>query len=75
MCFLKAGDKYYEKLAEAYHLRAIGGNRHTSQPERKKLLKDAAELFKFIGKKVLAAECYYEIEDYITAGIYLSSCL
>ncbi|KAK1439383.1 hypothetical protein QVD17_05200 [Tagetes erecta] len=73
MCFLKAGDEYHEKLAEAYHLRAIAGNTRTSQPERKKLLKDAAELFKSIGKKELAADCYYEIEDYVTAGYIYKS--
>ncbi|KAK9052301.1 hypothetical protein SSX86_028930 [Deinandra increscens subsp. villosa] len=60
MCFSKAGDKHYEKLAEAYHLRAIGGDA--------RVLKDAAELFSSIGKKVLAAECFYDIEDYETAG-------
>ncbi|KAK1439382.1 hypothetical protein QVD17_05199 [Tagetes erecta] len=73
MCFLKAGDKYSKKLAEAYHLREIGWNARASHPERKKLLQDAAELFSSIGKNKLAAECYYEIEDYIKAGcIYRS---
>ncbi|XP_076882632.1 uncharacterized protein LOC143531164 [Bidens hawaiensis] len=70
MCFLKAGDKSPEKLAKTYHLREIG---RASQLEKKNLLKDAAELFSSIGKKELAAECFYEIGDYITAGsIYKS---
>ncbi|KAL8259404.1 hypothetical protein R6Q59_027357 [Mikania micrantha] len=75
MCFLKAGDKHSETLARAYHLRAIGGDGRASQLEKEKYLKDAAELFSSIGKKELAAECFYEIEDYRTAGIFLSSCL
>lgn len=68
LSFLKAGDKYSERLAEAYHLRAMADDAHISQFERKKLFKDAAELFHSIGKKELAAECFYEIEDYKTAG-------
>ncbi|KAJ0433421.1 putative TPR and ankyrin repeat-containing protein [Helianthus annuus] len=75
MCFLKAGDRYSENLAKAYHLRTCGGNGRASQLERETLLKDAAELFNSIGKKELAAECFYEIGDYIAAGIFLSSCL
>ncbi|KAI3796861.1 hypothetical protein L1987_39547 [Smallanthus sonchifolius] len=51
-------------MAHAYHLRGKG---QTSQLEREKCLKEAAELFSSIGKKVLAAECFYEIADYRTA--------
>nr|GEX27345.1 DNA helicase, UvrD/REP type, P-loop containing nucleoside triphosphate hydrolase [Tanacetum cinerariifolium] len=67
LCFLKAEDKYSERLAEAHHLRAIAINASASYPERRKLFEDAAKLFNSIGKKVLAAECFYEIEDYKTA--------
>ncbi|GKA94406.1 hypothetical protein Tco_0816444, partial [Tanacetum coccineum] len=45
MCFLKAGDKYYETLAEAYYLRATAD-------------KDVAKLFGSVNKKELAAECF-----------------
>ncbi|GJV81304.1 multiple RNA-binding domain-containing protein 1 isoform X1 [Tanacetum coccineum] len=56
MCFLKAGDKYYETLAEAYYLRTTTD-------------KDAAKLFGSVNKKELAVECFFEVGDYITAGI------
>ncbi|KAI3797734.1 hypothetical protein L1987_32997 [Smallanthus sonchifolius] len=68
MCFLKAGDEHSEKMAHAYHLRAISDKVQISQLVREKCLKDAAEFFSSIGKKVLAAECFYEIADYRTAG-------
>ncbi|KAK9050881.1 hypothetical protein SSX86_030150 [Deinandra increscens subsp. villosa] len=55
-------------FSKAYHLRAIGGDALVSQLERKKILKDAAELFSPISKKLLAAECFYEMEDYETVG-------
>ncbi|GJR15632.1 hypothetical protein Tco_0798284 [Tanacetum coccineum] len=44
MCFLKAGDKYYETLAEAYYLCATSDKAEFSQLERNKLFKDAANL-------------------------------
>ncbi|GJV62101.1 TPR and ankyrin repeat-containing protein 1-like protein [Tanacetum coccineum] len=66
LCFLKAEDKYSERLAEAHHLRAIALNAGASYPQRGKLFEDAAKLFDSIGKKVLAAECFCEIEDYNT---------
>ncbi|PWA66761.1 DNA helicase, UvrD/REP type, P-loop containing nucleoside triphosphate hydrolase [Artemisia annua] len=73
LCFLKAEDKSSERLAEAHLLRAIAVNARASYPERRKLFEDAAKLFNSIGKKELAAECFYEIEDYKTAGdLYLS---
>ncbi|GJS35388.1 DNA helicase, UvrD/REP type, P-loop containing nucleoside triphosphate hydrolase [Tanacetum coccineum] len=73
MCFLKAGDKYYETLAEAYYLRATADKAGFSQLERNKLFKDAAKLFSSVNKKELAAECFFEMGDYMTAGeIYLS---
>ncbi|GKB76094.1 hypothetical protein Tco_0942989 [Tanacetum coccineum] len=56
MCFLKAGDKYYETLAEAYYLRTTAD-------------KDAAKLFGSVNKKELAVECFFEVGDYITAVI------
>ncbi|GKE63139.1 TPR and ankyrin repeat-containing protein 1-like protein [Tanacetum coccineum] len=71
LCFLKAEDKYSERLAKAHHLRAIAINASASYRERRKLFEDAAKLFNSIGKKVLAAECFYEIEDYKTAGSLL----
>ncbi|KAI3729664.1 hypothetical protein L6452_18327 [Arctium lappa] len=64
MCFLKAGDKNSARLAEAYHLRALADGHQASQLERKKLFKDAAKLFREIGKIELAAECFYEMEDF-----------
>ncbi|GKF00274.1 DNA helicase, UvrD/REP type, P-loop containing nucleoside triphosphate hydrolase [Tanacetum coccineum] len=73
MCFLKAGDKYYETLVEAYYLRATADKAGFSQLERNKLFKDAAKLFSSVNKKELAAECFFEMGDYMTAGeIYLS---
>lgn len=68
MCFLKAGDKYYETLAEAYYLRATADKAGFSQLERNKFFKDAAKLFSSVNKKELAAECFFEMGDYITAG-------
>ncbi|KAI3685051.1 hypothetical protein L6452_34283 [Arctium lappa] len=64
MCFLKAGDKNSARLAEAYHLRALADGHQASQLERKKLFKDAAKLFREIGKIEPAAECFYEMEDF-----------
>ncbi|CAH1443461.1 unnamed protein product [Lactuca virosa] len=68
MCFMKAEDKDSERLAEAYQLRAIAEGIHTSEVERKKVFKEAAELFQSLGKHMLAAECFYEMEDYKTAA-------
>ncbi|KVH96354.1 DNA helicase, UvrD-like, C-terminal [Cynara cardunculus var. scolymus] len=64
VCFLKAADKNSARLAEAYHLRALADGPRASQLERKKLFKDAAMLFREIGKTELAAECFYEMEDF-----------
>ncbi|PWA41896.1 DNA helicase, UvrD/REP type, P-loop containing nucleoside triphosphate hydrolase [Artemisia annua] len=73
MCFSKAGNKHSERLAEAYQLRAIADGTWASQLERKKLFKDAAKLFSDLGKEEQAADCFFEVEDYRTAGdIYLS---
>lgn len=73
MCFMKAEDKYSERLAEAYQLRAIAEGINSSEIERKKVFKEAAELFQSLGKHMLAAECFYEMEDYETAGNLLLS--
>ncbi|KAL7607518.1 hypothetical protein Lser_V15G18328 [Lactuca serriola] len=68
MCFMKAENKYSERLAKAYQLRAIAEGINSSEIERKKVFKEAAELFQSLGKHMLAAECFYEMEDYKTAA-------
>ncbi|XP_071695484.1 uncharacterized protein [Rutidosis leptorrhynchoides] len=67
MCFLKAEDQQSEILARAYELREIA-NRTRDSHHKKKLFEDAVELFSSIDKEELAAECFYEMEDYKTAG-------
>ncbi|KAL4581720.1 hypothetical protein LXL04_006247 [Taraxacum kok-saghyz] len=67
-CFFKIGDEYFERLAEAHEIRAMADGAHVSEKERKTRIKEVGELFGSLGKHVLAAECFYEIEDYRIAG-------
>ncbi|XP_021909691.1 uncharacterized protein LOC110823594 [Carica papaya] len=76
MCFEKAADKYGEKLAKATGLKAAADRMHFSNPEMFSITcREAAEIFNSIGKAALAAECFYMLKDYETAGkIYLEKC-
>ncbi|GJY59607.1 hypothetical protein Tco_0459499 [Tanacetum coccineum] len=49
-CFMKAEDKYFERVTEVHHLRAIAVNARTSYTEMRKLFEDAAKLFYYISK-------------------------
>lgn len=69
MCFEKAADKYGEKLAKATGLKAAADRMHFSNPEMFSITcREAAEIFNSIGKAALAAECFYMLKDYETAG-------
>ncbi|XP_048319279.2 uncharacterized protein LOC107429676 isoform X2 [Ziziphus jujuba] len=76
MCFQRAGNTVWEELAEAASLRASA--QHISSSDTKKAhiyLKKAAKLYISIGKFELAAQCYYESNEYEEAGtIYLEKC-
>ncbi|XP_071702054.1 uncharacterized protein [Rutidosis leptorrhynchoides] len=55
-------------MEEALNLRAMANDTGASQLERKKYLKEAAEIYKSVGENELAADCFYDMEDYKTAG-------
>ncbi|KAM7258275.1 hypothetical protein ACFE04_014016 [Oxalis oulophora] len=73
MCFQRAGDSYWEKLAEAYSLRFAADCTRTSNPDMaSRYLQKAAELFDSIDKPDYAAQCFVELKDYEKAvKIYL----
>ncbi|CAN0891044.1 TPR and ankyrin repeat-containing protein 1, partial [Linum grandiflorum] len=73
MCFQKAGEPYWEKYCEASALRTTADQMRSSDPENSsRCLSDAALIYCKIGKDELAAQCYFELQDYVKAGeIYL----
>ncbi|KAH7516697.1 hypothetical protein FEM48_Zijuj10G0162600 [Ziziphus jujuba var. spinosa] len=76
ICFQRAGNTVWEKLAEAASLQASA--QHISGSDTKMAhiyLKKAAELYFSIGKFELSAQCYYESNEYEKAGtISLEKC-
>nr|XP_043619805.1 TPR and ankyrin repeat-containing protein 1-like [Erigeron canadensis] len=65
MCFERAGDIMWEKLAKASGLRASADQMRGKNPETYLgYLREAAELFESIGKFKSAALCYCDLEEY-----------
>ncbi|KAA8532336.1 hypothetical protein F0562_032409 [Nyssa sinensis] len=75
MCFERARDRYWERWAKAAELRVTADCMHGPNPERLRILLEAAEIFDSIGKAELAAQCFFESEEYERAGkVYLEQC-
>nr|XP_043619835.1 TPR and ankyrin repeat-containing protein 1-like [Erigeron canadensis] len=76
MCFERAGDTMWEKLAKASGLRASADPMRGKNPEAYlDYLREAAELFESIGKFDSAASCYCDLEEFERAGkTYLYKC-
>ncbi|PWA79190.1 uvrD-like Helicase, ATP-binding domain, P-loop containing nucleoside triphosphate hydrolase [Artemisia annua] len=76
MCFERAGDTMWEKLARASGLRASADQmRGTNHEAFSRYVKEAAGMFESIGKLESAASCYCDLGEYERAGnIYLSKC-
>ncbi|KAL1807596.1 hypothetical protein ACET3Z_024586 [Daucus carota] len=73
MCFERAGDPFWAKLAEASLYQAAARRRESNSEMARKYLKRAAEIFDAIGKAESAAGLFVEIEEYERAGfIYLN---
>ncbi|XP_051116745.1 uncharacterized protein LOC127241645 [Andrographis paniculata] len=69
ICFEKAGEVKWEKRAKASGLRVSALSlRGSNSFEARMMLREAAELFHSIGRDESAAECFYDLEDYETAG-------
>lgn len=71
MCFERAGDKFWEKLAEASLYQEAARTREPHSEMARKYLKKAAEIFDAIGKAESAARLFIEIEEFERAGINL----
>ncbi|KAM7484789.1 hypothetical protein LguiA_000798 [Lonicera macranthoides] len=73
MCFERAGDLHWQRLAEASGLRAAADRMRLPDPEKSRIyIKNAAEIFDSIGKHELAAQSFFEINEYERAGsIYM----
>ncbi|GJY49543.1 UvrD-like helicase, ATP-binding domain, P-loop containing nucleoside triphosphate hydrolase [Tanacetum coccineum] len=76
LCFEKAGDTMWEKLAKASGLRAFAYQmRGTNHEAFQGYVREAAGIFESIGKLELAASCYCDLGDYERAGkIYVTTC-
>nr|KAJ0190303.1 hypothetical protein LSAT_V11C800402640 [Lactuca sativa] len=76
MCFERAGDTIWEKLAKASGLRAMADQMQGTNPGSYfDHLREAAEMFESIGKLESAASCYCDLREYERAGkIYLEKC-
>ncbi|GKA24657.1 UvrD-like helicase, ATP-binding domain, P-loop containing nucleoside triphosphate hydrolase [Tanacetum coccineum] len=76
MCFERARDTMWEKLAKASGLRASADQMRGTNPEAfVGYLRDAAGMFESIGKLESAALCYCDLGEYERAGkIYLHKC-
>ncbi|PWA56308.1 DNA helicase, UvrD-like, C-terminal [Artemisia annua] len=76
MCFERAGDTMWEKLAKASGLRASAYQmRGTNAEAFEGYIREAARLFESIRKLELAATCYCDLGEYERAGkIYVSTC-
>ncbi|XP_071714348.1 uncharacterized protein [Rutidosis leptorrhynchoides] len=76
MCFERAGDAIWEKLAKASGLRASADQmRGTNHEAFVGYLREAAGMFESIARHEPAASCYCDLEEYEKAGkIYLYKC-
>ncbi|GJT76661.1 UvrD-like helicase, ATP-binding domain, P-loop containing nucleoside triphosphate hydrolase [Tanacetum coccineum] len=76
MCFERAGDTMWEKLAKASGLRASAYQmRGTNHEAFEGYLREAALMFESIGKLELSATCYCDLGEYEKAGkIYMHKC-
>ncbi|GKC22283.1 UvrD-like helicase, ATP-binding domain, P-loop containing nucleoside triphosphate hydrolase, partial [Tanacetum coccineum] len=76
LCFERAGDTMWEKLAKASGLRTSADQMRGKNPEAfKGYLREAAEIFESIGKPESAATCYCDLGEYERAGkIYMNTC-
>ena len=69
MCFERAGDTIWEKLAKASGLRASADQmRGTNHEAFKSYVREAAGIFESIGKLESAASCYCDLGEYERAG-------
>ncbi|GJU72079.1 UvrD-like helicase, ATP-binding domain, P-loop containing nucleoside triphosphate hydrolase, partial [Tanacetum coccineum] len=73
LCFERAGDTMWVKMAKASHLRASADQmRGTNHEAFLGCVREAAEMFESIGKLEYAASCYCDLGEYERAGkIYL----
>ncbi|GKA99426.1 UvrD-like helicase, ATP-binding domain, P-loop containing nucleoside triphosphate hydrolase, partial [Tanacetum coccineum] len=76
MCFERAGDTKWEKLAKASALRASAQKMlGTNSKAAFGYLRDAGDMFESIGKHDSAATCYCDLGNYKRAAqIYLDKC-
>nr|GEV91261.1 UvrD-like helicase, ATP-binding domain, P-loop containing nucleoside triphosphate hydrolase [Tanacetum cinerariifolium] len=71
MCFERAGDTKWEKLAKASALRASAQKMlGTDSKAAFGYLRDAGDMFESIGKHDSAATCYCDLGNYKRAGTY-----
>ncbi|KAK2980144.1 hypothetical protein RJ640_021764 [Escallonia rubra] len=69
VCFERAGDAYWQKMAKASGLRAAAARMHAPNSDTwRKYLKEAAEIFYSIDIFEASAQCYFEINEYKMAG-------
>lgn len=70
VCFERANDKYWERMAKASGLKAMADLMRTSKPEEaNSVLREAAEIFEAIEKAESAARCFADLGEYERAGI------
>ena len=70
VCFERANDKYWERMAKASGLKAMADYMRTSKPEEaNSVLREAAEIFEAIGKADIAARCFADLGEYEKAGM------
>ena len=70
MCFERANDKYWERMAKASGLKAMADYMRNSKPdEANSALREAAEIFEAIGKAYFAARCFTDLGEYERAGM------
>ncbi|KAM7274394.1 hypothetical protein ACFE04_029058 [Oxalis oulophora] len=76
MCFERAGDSYWERMAKAACLQVNAEHvRHSNPEEANAIMREAAELYDSIGKADSAAQCFFDLGDYKRAGeIYMEKC-
>ena len=69
LCFERAGDTVWEKMAKASDLRASADQiRGTNHEAFRGYVREAAEMFESIGKLESAASCYCDLGEYERAG-------
>nr|GEZ26078.1 UvrD-like helicase, ATP-binding domain, P-loop containing nucleoside triphosphate hydrolase [Tanacetum cinerariifolium] len=70
LCFERAGEETWLKLAKACGLRASADQIRGTHPESYfGYLREAADLFESIGKLDSAASCYYDLREYERAEV------